>query len=340
LAGLGALLAGVVAAGIWLLLAPTATQASQFTWQPAAHVPGAVDVTGPRSDGRLVVATTQAGLSLFDGASLTPFARGSRGYVPSGGEAYIAVTPKVRLRKSRCSFNRDDVFALSPGDARIIRIRRLGTSSTFASLPAGVFLSGITFDRVGTFGHRLLVSAVTGPVATTGVTSLYAIDCRGRVRLVAAPGPAVEGGIAVAPRSFGRFGGRLIAVDEHSGKVYAAKRGGGWRTIAIPPLPAGGDIGVESLGFVPPHLSRRRGAAYLADLGAPGAPTVGTDSILRVGSGSILDAGVRGGDLLVATEGGAETVSIRCRKKGCSVRVVGTGPDATHAEGHITFRRP
>jgi hypothetical protein len=333
-------LAGLVAAGFWLLLAPTATQASQFTWRPAAHVPGVVDVTGPRSDGRLVVATSRAGLSLFDGTSLTPFARGSGGYVPSsGGEAYIAVTPKIGLRKSRCSFNRDDVFALSPGDARIIRIRRPGMSSTFASLPAGVFLSGITFDRVGTFGHRLLVSAVTGPIATTGITSLYAIDCRGRVRLAARPGPAVEGGIAVAPRSFGHFGGRLIAVHEQSGKVYAAKRGGGWRTIAIPPLHAGADIGVESIGFVPPHLSRG-GGAYLADLGAPGAPTVGTDSILRVGSGSILDAGVRGGDLLVATEGGAETVSIRCRIRGCSVRVVGAGPDATHAEGHITFRRP
>jgi hypothetical protein len=40
---------------------------------------------------------------------------------------------------------------------------------------------------------------------------------------------------------------------------------------------AGGDIGVEAIGFVPAKLSRR-GAACLADLGASGSPTSGSDS--------------------------------------------------------------
>jgi hypothetical protein len=45
---------------------------------------------------------------------------------------------------------------------------------------------------------------------------------------------------------------------------------------------------------------------------------------------------VRLGDLLVATEGGAETIQVRCGST-CSVRQVATGPDVAHGEGHIEF---
>ena len=82
--------------------------------------------------------------------------------------------------------------------------------------PADAFPSGIAFDLLGRFGYRLLVTAVVA-----GKTTLYAIDCLGGRTVVARDAPRVEGGIAVAPSSFGRFGGDLIAPDEHSGRIFA-----------------------------------------------------------------------------------------------------------------------
>ena len=70
-------------------------------------------------------------------------------------------------------------------------------------------------------------------------------------------GPRVEGGIAVAPRTFGRFAGQLIAPDEHSGRIFAFDRHGRTRVVSQYRFPAGGDIGVESVGFVPPGFDRR-----------------------------------------------------------------------------------
>ena len=249
---------------------------------------------------------------------------------PTAGESYLAISPGVRLPKSRCSFQRDDAYAIGDNPDRVVRITRRGAASDFAALPSP-FLGAIAFDRVGSFGHRLLVAG-----RTKQETTLYAIDCRGRVKKITAGGPLIEGGMQVAPPSFGQLAGRLIAVDELSGRIYAFKPNGGAATVARPGLPTGGDIGVEALGFVPPL--KPSGAAFLADHGVPGNPHPGTDSLLRLTASELKSAGVRAGDLLVATEGGAETISVRCRKgKGCAVRRIGAGPSVAHAEGHISF---
>ena len=105
------------------------------------------------------------------------------------------MTPKVKLPKAGCSFHRDDVFALD-NPAGIVRINRFGAASSFAS-PPSPFLSAITFDRVGTFGHRLLATGTAN-----GQSTVYAIDAAGgsdadRRRAV------VEGGMEVAPRTSG-----------------------------------------------------------------------------------------------------------------------------------------
>src|SRR5262249_36381538 len=166
------------------------------------------------------------------------------------------------------------------------------------------FPNGITFDDVGRFGRRLLVTA-----GADGATNVYAIDCLGRVRTVMQGAPRVEGGIAVAHRSFGRFAGQLIAPDEVGGHLVAIDARGRTSTVVASGLPTGGDIGVESAGFVP----RRFGAgdaAYLADRGTPGNPHPGTDSILMLAGEGLIGAGVRAGDLLVATEGGADTIAV------------------------------
>jgi hypothetical protein len=312
--------------------ADPASAPAQVNWQPAQSAPGITDLAGPRSDGRLVVAVGQ-GLSLFGRGALTPFAfpNGPGSYTPTVGEPYITLTPKVKLRRPHCSFRRDEVFALANDPPRVIRINRAGFASTFTTLPSG-FLGAIGFDRVGSFGHRVLVGATAN-----NRTTLWAIDCRGKASAVVVNGPLIEGGIEVAPRSFGRFAGQLIGVDELGGNVVAFKRNGQAGIVAASGLPTGGDIGVESVGFVPPKLGNR--SAFLADRGVPGNAHPGTDSILRVSNAELRAAQIRSGDLLVATEGGALTLAIRCPKRGaCGVRQVGSGPTVAHAEGHIVFQ--
>ena len=326
--------APILAVGAIVLLFAGGSQAgsrAKIRWQQFVHLQGVVDLAGPRADGRFVV-TGAGGLFLLTrGGALTPFARGANGYVPARGEAYIALAHARKLARSNCSFHRDDVYALDPVDhPGVTLVDRLGRARRFVDLPAGSFLSTIAFDNVGRFGYRLLVTA-----QVSGRTTVYAIDCRGRTTVVLRGAPKVEGGSAVAPAGFGPFGGRLIAADETSGSIYAFGAGGGIRLVARPRIPAGGDTGVESVGFVPPRFARGR-AAYLADLGAPGSPTTGSDSILRLTGSRLVGAGVRSDDLLTAAEASGVTVVVHCKQR-CTARTIGRALDATHAEGHIVF---
>jgi hypothetical protein len=161
---------------------------------------------------------------------------------------------------------------------------------------------------------------------------VYGIGCDGQVSTVTAGAPAMEGGIVVAPTTFGRFGGDLIAPDEGSGRVYAVDPAGQVVTLVRSGLPAGGDIGVESAGFVPPRAT----AAYLADRFSARNRHPGDNAILQLPAAELTRAGIRVGDLLVATQGGARTIDVRCATA-CTVRYVAAGPAIAHAEGHIVF---
>jgi hypothetical protein len=173
------------------------------------------------------------------------------------------------------------------------------------------------------------VTAVVGDA-----TTLYAVDCTGAIATVTTGAPRVEGGIVVAPRRFGHFGGDAIAADENTGTIYAFGPRGAVARVADSGVPAGGDVGVEALGFVP-RLARS-GAAYLADLGSPGSPTPGTDSLLSLARADLVRGGVRPGDLLAVAEGGALTIDVRCGRS-CAVRTVVGAGSAAHAEGHVVF---
>jgi len=327
-------LAAVITAALgWLLIATGSSGRANadVRWQQIAEAPGAVDVAGPRTDGRFVVAAYGGLFLLRRHNSLVPFARGAGGYAPARGEAYIALAQERRVPRGGCSFRADEIFALDPVDhPGVTLIDRRGRARRFVDLPAGSFLSSLAFDRTGRFGYRLLVTAIV-----SGRTTLYAIDCRGRVRIIVHGAARVEGGAAVSPRTFGRYPGRLIAVDELTGRVFALDAKGHVRLLVRPNLAAGTDIGVESVGFVPAGFTGR-GAAYLADLGAPGSPTQGTDSVLKLNGSALKRAGARPGDLILATEAGGITIVVRCLRR-CSVRRIGRAFDATHAEGHIAF---
>ena len=323
----------IVTAGCIALLASSVASAAPASgkWRAVAMVPGIVDVVGPRADGRLVLSTHGGLFVMRPTGSPMPYARGPHGYVGSPGEPYIALASGRRVPGASCAFQRDVIFVLDPDTTPgVVRVDRTGRSSRFVDLPAGAFPSGITIDTVGLFGYRLLVTSFA-----QGTTTLYAFDCRGRVRVVATGAPHVEGGIAVAPRTFGRFAGKLIAADELTGRIYAFGTSGRVSLVAESGLPAGGDIGTEAVGFVPPELGRRA-AAYLADLGAPGSPTSGSDSLLVLAGTGLSRANLHPGELIVATEAGAKTLAVRCTRL-CRVRRVAEGPVVAHAEGHITF---
>lgn len=308
---------------------PAAAPAAPAGWTLFRHLPGVVDLAGPRGDGSFLVAAAGRLFLLRPGGALSPFARGAGGYrTAAGTEPYLTLVTGAAVAGRGCSFARDTAFAIEPGPRPgIIMISAAGRARPFASLPAGRALSGIAFDGTGRFGHRLLVTA-----GFRGRTTVFGIGCDGRPAVVAAGAPAVEGGIAVAPPGFGRFGGDLIAPNESTGRVYAVDPSGRVVTLARPALPAGGDIGVESAGFVP----RGAAAGYLADRFSPGNGHPGDDAILRLSAAGLARAGIRPGDLLIATEGGARTVDVRCAAA-CAVRYVAAGPAIAHAEGHIRF---
>jgi hypothetical protein len=313
---------------------PPATNAAVVAhWRPALHVTGVVDLAGRRRDGRFVVAANGRLFLLRFGGQPRAFARGPGGYATQPGpEPYIALANGQA--SGSCRFPRDGVYAIEPqGQPGVIAVNQAGRARRLVDLPGAGLVNGIAFDRTGRFGHRLLVTATKAARTTT----VFAIDCRGRVRTITRAAPAVEGGIVVAPPSFGRFAGDLIAPDERSGRIVAIAPSGRARLVANSGIAHGGDIGVESAGFVPRGFGARW-SAYLADRVSPGNPHPGDDEILRLGGRAVLRAGVRPGDLLVAGEGGAQTVAVRCRRT-CSVRHFADGPLAAHAEGHIVFAR-
>lgn len=309
----------------------TATPAlAGAAWSTALHVTGVVDVSAARTDGRLVVSGGKR-LWLLDRKSgaTTPFADGPGGYPGSAGdEPYLALSTGRRVADAGCAFAPDELFVIEQAAHDVLRIDADGRSHPFARVDGVESLSGIAFDTVGRFGNRLLV---IGP--SRGATAVAAIDCRGGVRRITERAPTAEGGIAVAPPGFGAFGGDLIAPDELSGRIVAISPDGSTAVVADSGLPTGGDIGVEGVGFVPAGFAAG-GAAYFADRATPGNAHPGTDSLLRLDARELLAAGVREGDLLAATEGGARTIAVRCTAT-CSVREVAAGPTQAHGEGHL-----
>jgi len=301
-------------------------------WARFRHLAGVVDLAGPRGDGSFTVAAAGRLFTLTRAGVLRPFARGPGGYSTAiGPEPYIAMADGERVAGAGCSFHRGMIFALQPGPRPgVIAITPDGRASRFTSLPATLNPDGITFDTTGRFGHRLLVTA-----RNHGATTVLAIDCAGGAHTITSHAPAMEGGIAVAPVSFGHYGGDLIAPNETSGRVYAIRPDGTVVTLAVSGLPHGGDIGVESAGFLPPRFGPG-GAAYLADRYSKGNRHPGTNSILRLPGSQLIKAGARPGDLLVATEASAHTIVVRCANT-CTVRYIAAGPAISHAEGHIVF---
>lgn len=319
-------------AAVLLAMGPATASAAGPAWEVWSGVPGVFDLGGPRSDQTLMVAGSAALYTLDTAGTLTPFARGIGGYREDPGtEAYLAVSPGLHVDAAACDFKKDDTFVLRLHTPfGITRVDATGQASgSFANVEMPT-LNGIAFDAAGSFGHRLLA---TGPL--NGKTELVAVDCKSGVEVITKSAPVVEGGLAVAPMTFGAFGGALIAPDELSGVIWAIDPDGTSRQVVSSGLPKGQDIGVESVAFVPPGFSRG-GFVYFSDRGTPGSPHPGADHILRLASADLVAAGVQDGDLLSATEGGGSMIDVRC-DTACHVTTVVGMPTGVHGEGHLVF---
>ena len=171
-------------------------------WTATAHIRRVLDLSSPRSDGAIVVAAAGRLALLSSAAGARPFATGPAGYAsPGGEEPYVALSSGERVRGADCTFGTDTLYALrlvngpgvtvvdSQGRARRLRQPRRPRAGERDRL-----------DDTGRFGHRLLVTATAG-----SKTTVYAIDCRGGVTMITEDAPRVEGGIVVAPATFGRF---------------------------------------------------------------------------------------------------------------------------------------
>jgi hypothetical protein len=325
---LAILATGILAVGCGGAVARTvtATRPQQLAvWTRYVHVNSPIDVVGPRLDGTMVVAANGRLWLLSPAGRLTAFAPGY--HSNPGLEAYIALAAPGH---AGCSFGADTVYAISFGKPRgVVAVDRSGRVRRFATIAAPGLIDGIAFDETGRFGYRLLVATTHGPQ-----TTVDAVGCHGAVKTITTRAHRVEGGIAVAPSTFGPFAGDLIASDELGGGIYAITPSGRDVLVAASGLPHGGDTGVESEAFVP---ARGTFYALLADRLTPGNRHPGDNVLLRVSSVALLGAGARPGDLLDATEGGANTVAVHCGASGCTVRQVAHGPAIAHPEGNIAI---
>lgn len=310
-----------------------ASAASEPTidWIGLQHATKVVDLAGPGPHGSIFVAANGRLKVMSAGGAIRPFAPG---YSASPGlEPYMALSSGQPVAGANCSWPAGDLYALRLTNQGITVVTPKGRVSKFVALQANGLENGIAFDRTGRFGHRLLVTATTTTKQATGVTTLYAISCNGRVQVLTRSGPRVEGGMVVAPSTFGHFAGDLLAPDEYSSKVYAFTPNGQTRLVVRTGVPSGGDIGTESLGIVPADF----GAALVSDRSyPPDKANPGDNLILKVSQGALRAAGVKPGELLAVSEGGADSVVVRCSST-CRARYIGRGPHRAHIEGHIVF---
>ena len=311
---------------------PISGAAAGPAWEQWQSVSGVFDLGGPRTDGSLLVAGSAALYTLNPAGDLQPFARGGGGYRDDPtAEAYLAVSSGQHVAAAGCDFARDDAFILRlHAPIGITRVDRTGTQTGSFTNVNAPGLNGIAFDTTGSFDHRLLAA---GPV--NGKTEVFAIDCTGAVQVVTSSAPVLEGGLAVAPSTFGSFGGALIAPDELSGVVWAIAPDGSSKQVVNSGLPKGGDIGIESVAFVPKGFTKG-GYVYYSDRATAGSPHPGTDRVLRLSSADLVAAGVRDGDMLGATEGGASMIDVRCSAT-CQVMDAVATPTTAHGEGHLVF---
>jgi len=212
-------------AGLTAFLSPSLLPAHALTFSNFASVsqPGggiALDST----KGRLIVICCYFGTQKLEqvdsSGTVTAFAPSFTG----ADEVYLAVSPGFGNFTGGTVFAGTGVCTLGNSCGTIAKITPDGsvvtdpwTTCTGASGAAGfggAFRGGFTFDTAGSFGYRLLALSTNG--------MLFAVNSTGTCSLIANAGPALgincntagscplAEAVAIAPSSFGPFGGQAI----------------------------------------------------------------------------------------------------------------------------------
>ena len=125
------------------------------------------------------------------------------------GEKYVTIAP---AQSANAGFTPRDVF-LTLGQG-IYKATPPGLFALFTVVPCSggeVDHSGITFDRVGTFGNDMIFTCQGGDVFKIDNLGMDHMSRFSRTRAI---GGEIEGPV-VAPLSFGPFGGQILVADEN-----------------------------------------------------------------------------------------------------------------------------
>lgn len=124
-------------------------------------------------------------------------------------EKYIAVVPP---ESTPAGFTVGDIFVTQ--GQQIYNVTT-GTAVLFATISAcGFDHTGITFDTVGTFGNKMIVTCNGGDIFTvdSGATATQVGDNIGT---------NIESPIVAPSPAFGTYGGQILVTDEGNGGVHA-----------------------------------------------------------------------------------------------------------------------
>lgn len=235
---------------IFLLIGPPVPRAAGHIGEaPFASINGPVGVAA--TPGRLYVTSPFCGnprqvLSLDSGGAVSVFA--TLPARPDGCyEEDIAVAGPADLSQpgfpspTKGGFPSNFVYVTQ--GPKILRITPEGAVSLFTTIAAcGSSHTGITFDRIGSFDYKMLVTCVGGKV--------WKVSADGTAVLVADVAAAL--GLAsvhienpdVAPLGFSPYGGHVFVAAEVLGKVLAISPAGVVKTVASWP-------GAEGVRFIP-----------------------------------------------------------------------------------------
>lgn len=164
-------------------------------------------------------------------------------------EKYLDVNPGLGPWASKVRYvyvtQGSDVFEITPDGS---------TVTLFATLPSGVTThSGITFDRVGTFGNDMIVTTPTGNV--------FRVNSAAAVTQVASVNTVIEGP-AVVPATLGPHGGEIWVAGEGTGTVYSISASG---TVSVITSSIPGAENVRVIPEAPAQLGSSGGAYFAAD---------------------------------------------------------------------------
>src|SRR6266478_2164760 len=220
---------------------------------------------------------------------------------PSGQclERYMAVAPAVSVN---AGFAPRDIF-ITQGNQIFKFTPPLGPLMPFTSLPAcGDDHTGITFDHVGTFGNKMILSCENGTI-----WSLNGAPTPPVAPIATLPINVENEGPAVAPSpGFGTYGGQILVTNDND--AVNAIRNDGFVTLNAFVIGAG--TGPESVQVIPnqlcPFCTNQPNGYYFQ---AVEAGSFGSFPGLYAYP-TVTDFSSFAGDILVPCEGDSQTVRI------------------------------